>query len=405
MVTDHRLTRRTVLRSTGALALGGTLLAAEGTAQSEEFVLEQGEDCVPVTPLTGSEPVSDFYDWDRLDTYYSSAGTTALQREDTSVLFLYREPSGKVYLVVVHGKHTQGAADPDSGGSATFRFANLPKRGDWIVRDDQYEGDSNFDVWNLDQSPQEISWTWAGKRTDGGVFGPLGDSFDLAIDPAFNGDAALAGQYYDGRVTDWQVLSGDLSDPDRRSLSLGETVRLRTGRCRKPPVAGTPRVEVPQGRVNPRNHGVLAVDFRATDQFPIEALDLSSVRAMPGEVEPIERVPLEDGIRLFFPTQALTFDGAPEATLRFGARTRGGRSVTVTATVALTPPQSRDDEPDRDRNRDEEDDHRPDPAEERGRGPPGDDEDDGEDEEDDDRGRDRDEDDDHHGPPGRGRND
>jgi len=221
--------RRTVLSS---LAGSATFLAVgQGTALAQDagegYHLEQGDLCLELEPLSGDQSPADLYDWDVAETLYSSEGTTDLQQPDTSILFLYEDPEGTVSLVLVHG---QFGGDHD-GGSATFEFTGLPADGDWTVQDDNYDGPSNYDNWDTGDTEATVDWTWASARTDGGVYGPLGDGLELTIEPAFNGDATLDGEYYDGTVDDWQVLTGDRDDPDRTSLTLDEPIRIRAGAC------------------------------------------------------------------------------------------------------------------------------------------------------------------------------
>jgi len=224
------LTRRETLGAIGiaAAAVGMPGSAAGGTSNGRDYYLRQGDRCLELEPLPGEEPVTELYNWDEGETDFSSAGTTTIQRPDTSILFLYEDQDGNVSLVFVHGKL---GGDHD-GGSVSFSFVDLPESGSWQVQDDKYGGDANYDVWQTGGTDQSVDWTWTGGRTDGGTFGPLGDEFAIRIEPAFNEAAALFGQYYDGRVTDWEALSGDRFDPDRHELALDEPITLGTGRCR-----------------------------------------------------------------------------------------------------------------------------------------------------------------------------
>ncbi|MCU4718607.1 hypothetical protein [Halapricum hydrolyticum] len=355
------LTRRTVLGATGALMVGGT---AFGTSQvngaAGTFVLEQGEECLPITPLRGDETAEDLYDWRKAQTQYSSAGTTDLQRDDTSILFLYRDPQGEHYLVVVHDRYdTDRSGSQYGGGSATFRFSG-PDSGQWVVTDDLYSGSANYDRWALDQDPQQIDWTWDDFRTDGGVYGPLGDSFEVTIDPAFNEDAALFDQHYGGQITDWQVLSGDRSDPDRTSISMDEPIRIHAGRCEDEPQSGQLDVRIPQGRVNPRSRGLLAVDLYSTDTHPVEDVNPGTIRTQSNGVRPVKirRQSNRDGVvRLFFRLSDVDLTGEETATIRLEAETAAGAHGTGSATVRLVPqPQRGRDEADGNRSGRSEDD-------------------------------------------------
>lgn len=368
---EHGFRRRTVLAGTSTLAFWGPFASADRAGQragqGDGFVVEQGDECVPITPLSGADPVDAFYDWNLEATDYSSAGTTDLQRPDTSILFLYRGPDDTLSLVVVHDQYEPDASSSQSGGgSVTFRIAGLPEDGRWVVRDDFYDAPSRYDVWQVDGEPQQIDWTWAGGRNDGGAFAPLNEPFDVTIDPGFNGEAALAGQHYEGQITDWQVLSGDRSAPARTSLALDQPVRLRTGTC-EPDAAGTDggdgpvqvAVDVVPGRVNPGSRGRLPVDLRSTDAVSVEDVDLESIRTVPAGARPvaIRRQPgREDTVRLFFRVPDLDLSGDGTATLEIEGETTDGRDVTGEDTVRLTPNRDGDDGQEDDDDADDDDD-------------------------------------------------
>lgn len=127
------------------------------------------------------------------------------------------------------------------GGSATFAVSGLPADGSWVAKDDYYldpetgePASSNDDRWRVFGSTHLVSWTWSAVSTDGGAFrdldGALGDD-GVTVDPAFDEAAERLSRNYDGRVTDWQVLSGTADDPDRHSLALDEPVVVRRGSC------------------------------------------------------------------------------------------------------------------------------------------------------------------------------
>jgi len=229
-------TRRAFLGSLG-LAAAGLGAASQSSAATDtasgpdstgQFVVEQGDQCVPVVPLSGDVPVEERYGWAVEGADFSATGLVDLQRPDTSILFLYDGPSG-LSLVVVHEKYGDGT----DGGSATFEFAGLPSDGEWVVRDDYYDGESNFDQWTRDGTEATVDWTWADSRTDGGAFRGLGTDPDLEIriDPSYNDEAALSGEYYDGELTDWEVLSESADGPTRTALALDEPVVVRRGTC------------------------------------------------------------------------------------------------------------------------------------------------------------------------------
>lgn len=208
------------------VGFSGTVAADPPKQPGKPYRLVQGERCIEVTPLQGSETAAEFYDWNAAETLYSSQATADLQRPDTSQLFLYEAPDGAVSLVIIHGKFG-GSHD---GGSASLTFHGLPEDGTWQTRDDFYDEPTNYDVWRSGEV-DAVDWTWDGGRTDGGVYGPLGGHFEIEIEPAFNQDAALYEEYYDGEITEWQVLSGDLDDPDRITIDMDRPIRLEVGPC------------------------------------------------------------------------------------------------------------------------------------------------------------------------------
>ena len=238
--------RRTVLRLAGAAAGTGALgqVLAQRDDPGETVVLEQGDRCLELVPLSGDVPVEELYDYTyptnlfdgppgSLGTTYSSMGTTDLQRDRTSILFLYDGPEG-LSLVVVHG-HV--GSEDDAGGTVSFTLGGVPADAAWIVRDDYYlqngeQADSNHDRWDVDGTIQVVDWAYKGGRTDGGALRGLGPEFDLTIDPAFNGEAGLAEELsYYGPIEAWEALSGDREDPERFPLRLDQHVRIHTGSC------------------------------------------------------------------------------------------------------------------------------------------------------------------------------
>ena len=207
MQQNHRrsthTTRRWVLGSLG-LAVAGLGVASQPTAAStialssdSDFVVEQGDLCVPVVPISGDAPIEERYGWAVDGADFSSTGLVDLQRRDTSILFLYDGPEG-LSLVLVHDKYGDGT----NGGSVTFEFAGLPVDGEWAVQDDYYDEDSNYDQWTRNGDEATVDWTWSESRTDGGAFRGVGSDSDLEIQiiPSFNAEATLYGEHYEGDV-------------------------------------------------------------------------------------------------------------------------------------------------------------------------------------------------------------
>ncbi|MFW5935539.1 MAG: hypothetical protein ACOCQL_06790 [Halolamina sp.] len=191
-------------------------------------MVEQGEYCVSVVPLSGDVPIEERNGWTVEGADFSATGLVGLQRPDTSVLFLYDGPNG-LSLVVVHDEYGDGT----DGGSVTFEFAGLPPDGQWVVQDDYYDGESKYDQWRRDGTDGTVDWTWGESRTDGGAFRGLGPDPDLAlrIDPSFNADATLYGACYDGELTAWEVVPASADGRTRTTLALDEPIVVRRGSC------------------------------------------------------------------------------------------------------------------------------------------------------------------------------
>lgn len=228
------------------LVVGG--VAPTVTADSHEngtdpYVIEQGDQCVDVTPVVNeSQSVEAFYDYRHPDsepnaTTYSSHGTTAYQADNTSILVLYRGSEG-TSLVIVHEALHQPASEGTNGSSATFTVTGLsPDDDGWVVEDDDYDAqDDRFDHFG---TYSEIDWVWAQGRTDGAAYRGLDRDVEIGIEPAFNESADLRyGGHYAGYVHDWQVITATDGGFERVSLdSLSENVTVRDGYCAAAPNA------------------------------------------------------------------------------------------------------------------------------------------------------------------------
>lgn len=216
-MTDENLEiwtdRRTVLKS----ALLGTVgtLGISRTAKAEtskKITVTQGNQEYTIKPLSyNGETIEEFYDYSDLQSHTS----TDIERSDVSELFFYQGPNG-LSLCVIHDRAYDG-----SGGAVTFDFTGLPvHEGSWIVIDDS--GDMNSDSTSPD-------WSWLRNKSDGGVFrGGLESTDTIRIDPAFNDEAERPARE-PGRLTDWQLLSGDPSNPERISLDMDQPITISIG--------------------------------------------------------------------------------------------------------------------------------------------------------------------------------
>ena len=233
----------TVLAITGmTVAVAGAGVAVAGaTADGDEngttYSVRQGDQCYPISALTGDQSVKEFYDYrstiednpytTQEGSSFSSEGTKDLQRAETSILFLYEDPNGELSLVMVHGAREEGV----DGGAASFEIEGLPAEGEWAVKDDEYDSPENLDQWEHGEETAEIHWVWSQYATDGGAFAGLGDDFEVTIHPAFNEDAELFDQSDGGSVDDWQALSDSGDDPERISLDLTRPITISTEPC------------------------------------------------------------------------------------------------------------------------------------------------------------------------------
>jgi len=226
-VTPTSPTRSGVLALGVACVLALSVVAVGPAAADggQTYHVQQGDRCIEVTPIAGDGDATSFYGHDG----YRSLGTQELQRPDTSSLLLHEAPDGTVSLVVVHD---EVEAD-GSGGAASFEFENMPRTGIWTVRDDADGVDvgPNPDAWHTDGLNHTVDWSWNPGWTDGGVYGPLGDSPDVRITPRFNDEATFTADFGGGTVDSWQLLDGNQSGVDRHTLSMDQPVRLRRGPC------------------------------------------------------------------------------------------------------------------------------------------------------------------------------
>ncbi|ARS90285.1 hypothetical protein [Natrarchaeobaculum aegyptiacum] len=243
----------------GIVGIAPVETTAAQTQSTETYVVEHGGACQPIEPLSSAGSVEAFYDYrdhethpEDVDRLYSSYGTSHFQESDTSLLFLHEGTDG-VSLVMVHDE-LEGGSD---GGVVTLDLVGTPHDAEWVVRNDNYDGETNQDEFETGDGWASASWAYIVDRTGGGALnGGFGDHFAVTIHPAFNEDADLydpeieeefadenvtgqGGDVWDGGMIDeWHVLSGDAEDPDRYDLEdLDEPVTVRTGSCSDPSVS------------------------------------------------------------------------------------------------------------------------------------------------------------------------
>ena len=212
--------------TTGTTAGSGSESGA--AAQQAVGVIEQGDSCTPLVPLSnGGQSVSDFYGYttdENADVEPYEPNTPGnIGRPDTSYVFLYRGSDG-LSLVLIHG-----GGFKKQGGAATFEITGLPGGGEWTVQDDNYDDDP--DVWNVGSGTSTIHWSWNEFHADGGAFTGLGGDFEITIDPAFNGAAELDPQT-PGEITNWRAVTIDAEGRRQAvDLALDQPVTIRSGSC------------------------------------------------------------------------------------------------------------------------------------------------------------------------------
>ncbi|QLD88701.1 PKD domain-containing protein [Natronomonas salina] len=225
------------LLSVGLVAFAPTAAAQE----SDTYVVEQGDQCVEVDPITNrDQTVEEFYDYRSPYTEptandYSSHGTIEYQEHNTSVLMIYEGAEG-TSLVVVHERLTQDGDERDTrGSSATFTVTGIDPGDSWAVEDDDYdEYADQDDEYVHSENSSEITWLWGQGRTDGGAYRGLADDAPVRIEPAFNDRANErygGSPEYSGWVHDWKVVRS--ADPtDKEALgSMEQQVTIRAGTC------------------------------------------------------------------------------------------------------------------------------------------------------------------------------
>jgi len=214
---------------------------------ADSYVVEQGSFCQPIEPLSSDETIKSFYEYrshethsDDVERLYSSYGTTHFQHDDTSSLFLYEGPNG-LSLGMVHDR----LGGESEGALVTLEATGLPHESEWVVKDDNYTGETRMDEYERGDGWASASWAYQDGRTDGGALqGGLDGEFAVTVHPRFNEDAAFAsadlpvsGIPESGGIEEWDVLSGSAENPDRASLpSLDDPVTIRTGTCEEPSV-------------------------------------------------------------------------------------------------------------------------------------------------------------------------
>lgn len=227
--------RRWGWRITLAVAITAIVVVpATVHAQNDQtFIVEQGSECVQITPLgDGTRSVEAFYDYRSPSTVpegsYASYGTGAIQQSQTSQLFVYAGTEG-LSLVFLHDKFG------DSGGfAATADITGLPATGKWVIEDDSYA--HRDDVFDHTPTSSHIEWVTNGNRTDGAAFRGLGSSNyrTITVDIAFNEESnrypfeEWQGSPEQNQIERWIVRSGS---GETTELDMSKPVEISPGTC------------------------------------------------------------------------------------------------------------------------------------------------------------------------------
>jgi hypothetical protein len=162
-----------------------------------------------VIPLQGVAEVEAFYGHPG----GASRSNTGLEQSDTSLLFLYEDPQGRVSLVMIHD------ANDGSGGAAVFDLAGIPEGTEFVVKDDESDGPYAI---TLPGGTASVSWRWSDINTDGGALsGSLEQrAWTITITPQFPSSGGLS----PGQITAWKFLTGSLDDPIEIVLDMTKPI-------------------------------------------------------------------------------------------------------------------------------------------------------------------------------------
>lgn len=192
------------------------LLAAVPLAAQGYFEVRQGSVQVAITPLVGTQPIEAFYNYDILQ----FRSLCPLVESDATVMFLYQDPTGQLYLFIIHGPDSTPVQGVNS--SAQLMIQGVPAGAEFVLQDDPANMDPN-DVYDIPGG--RLAWVWAPARTDGGVLGPLALDFDITLTPGImSGIQRIVFKY------------GDINTPQSVELTITDPVSIR-GMANQPPVA------------------------------------------------------------------------------------------------------------------------------------------------------------------------
>ena len=222
--------RRQVLAGTAASVVGGFTGCIGGSSGGDECdsgqIAVEGPDGTThcVAPVESPQSVTEYYGYGRGQN--DSASTPdGLSAEDATVTFVYRNAdTGDRSLVVINGDATETS---DGGGRVAMTFEGVSGY-EWQVQDgppgsgvgdrDPYRtGDGEFG------ESESVVWGWNDGKTDGGAFGPLGDSFDITAIHRAEGTVGDTTQARTG-LEKWVLVDGaDLGSPTELAAITADT--------------------------------------------------------------------------------------------------------------------------------------------------------------------------------------
>ena len=124
----------------------------------------QDDDVWDVETYKGTKAVTTWY---KYGSPSGSSSNTGLEMKEKSLLILYEEPNGDVYLVIIQDKPSNSG-----GGKCTMTFEGF--FGTSVVFVDDPGGNDWTNI-NSNTGTGEGYWHWSTCCTDGSVIGPLGD--------------------------------------------------------------------------------------------------------------------------------------------------------------------------------------------------------------------------------------
>ncbi len=127
------------------------------------WITVNGQD-FPILPVVSAKDAVAFYG------YTGGSGATGLEKAELSQFLLHQGPDGSLSLVVINDKPSNSG-----GGGLDMTIASGFGDATVLVSDDGGE----FTINNAGQAV--AVWKWATCCTDGGVLGPLPDSFTLPV--------------------------------------------------------------------------------------------------------------------------------------------------------------------------------------------------------------------------------